>query len=122
MKFTELWAHYRATRGSTPADDWAARLHAALVAEWHDVDDCSAADGGGHPILWYDQKRHAGTWRWRPYYSAISEPCIFCGKVHTHGAGYDGNGDGHRAPHLVLVRSAAATPHRATGPGFNWPP
>jgi hypothetical protein len=59
----------------------------SLIAKWHDVED-------GRPVLWYDLER------WNDgIYSAITEPCIYCGKRHTHGAGRDGDGDGHRVAH-----------------------
>jgi len=59
----------------------------APIAGWHDVED-------GRPVLWYDlapgDSGHS---------LAVTEPCIYCGKRHTHGTDRTGNGDGHRVAH-----------------------
>jgi hypothetical protein len=58
-----------------------------LIAGWHDVDDA-------RPVLWYDlAPGDPGC------FLAITEPCIYCSKCHIHGAGRDGDGDGHRVAH-----------------------
>lgn len=66
-------------------------IEEGLIASWHDVERFRGVD---YPVLFYTVRRD----RLRIWH-AQTEPCIYCGQRHRHGADDDGNGDGSRVPH-----------------------
>lgn len=58
-------------------------LDDALIAAWHDSEIHS---GIAYPVLFYDVRNRGR--------SAVTEPCIYCGRRHSHG-----NLEGDRVPH-----------------------
>ncbi len=59
--------------------------------DWHDYDE------HGRPVLFYDRVKF-GAGRGVGY-TAVTEPCVYCGRKHRHGTDKDGDGDGSRVPH-----------------------
>lgn len=103
----EAWAAYKAALATSmmppfkelDRDEWKKRLHEAALADWADFDTSTYKGGvvATYPVLRYTLELVSHTRHYRkPVYVAVTEPCLFCGEKHTHGAA-----DGSRSPHCT---------------------